>query len=214
MNPPFDTFRLVQLPDVASASRFVDSLAVTEPDSTIVAANLVSKKSERRLRYFQAFLRRLPQPSTTGGSLPPSHRGPLVPSDEQLSALTTLSEDEPVLTLSLNRYKDQAVDPLTGEQKSGREVFQVYFRRSLTTFSRVGAEVLWRGRVRGVVAGDLDMPQWHEAWAVSYPSFRAFNRMFQNARYRSKVGHRIAGLESSWIVMGQIAASSESTGDR
>lgn len=210
VEPPFRNLYFVELEDPSAASGLVDELRATEPASTtIIAASPISPKSARRLRRFQSFMRRLPNPSRTGGSLPPDYEGSLMPSDAQLRTMQTMKQEGPVLVLSLNRYRERASDPLTGVQQTGREVFQPYFRRAVSTFSRMGARILWMGHSRGVVTGTLDMPPWHDIMAVSYPSYDAVSRMIENPGLQSKARYRIAGLESSWIVMGPLVASSE-----
>lgn len=210
VDPPFRNLYFIELGDPGTASDFVVELAHTEPSSTtIVAASPISAKSARRFKRFQSFMRLLPNPSRTGGSLPPAYEGSLIPDAAQMRRLQTLQQDEPVLVLSLNRYRDRAVDPLTGEEKTGREVFQPYFRRTVSTFSRLGARILWMGHARGAVTGTLDMPIWHDIMAVSYPSYDAVSRMIENPGLQSKARYRIAGLDASWIVMGQLVASSE-----
>jgi len=210
VDPPFRNLYFVELDEPSVAASFVDELRETEPASTtIVAASPISPKSWRRLTRFQSFMRRLPNPSRTGGSLPPAYQGSLIPNDAQMRRLQTLQQDEPVLVLSLNRYRDRAVDPLTGQEMTGREVFQPYFRRTLSTFSRLGARIVWMGHARGVVTGALDMPVWHHIMAVSYPSYDAVSRMIENPGLQSKARYRIAALDASWIVTGQLVASSE-----
>jgi len=208
VEPPFRNLHFVELVDPGVASSLVDELRVTEPASTtVLAAAPVSPKSARRLKRFQSFMRRLPNPSRSGGSLPPAYDGSLIPNDAQLRTLQTMKYDGRVLVLSLNRYRDRAVDPMTGEEKNGRDVFQPYFRRTLSTFSRLGARIVWMGRARGVVTGSLDMPAWDDIMAVSYPTSDAVRRMIENPGLQSKARYRIAGLEASWIVMGPLVAS-------
>lgn len=210
VEPPFRNLYFVELEDPNTASGLVDELRATEPTSTtIVAVSPISPKSARRFRRFQSFMRRLPNPSRTGGSLPPDYEGSLMPSDAQLRTMQTMKHEGPVLVLSLNRYRERASDPLTGVPQTGREVFQPYFRRAVATFSRMGARILWMGHSHGVVTGTLDMPAWHDITAVSYPSYDAVSRMIENPGLQSKARYRIAGLESSWIVMGPLVASSE-----
>lgn len=209
LDPPFRNLYFLELEDPSVASRFVDELRDTEPASTtIVAASPITPKSGRRLKRFQSFMRHLPNPSRTGGSLPPDYEGNLIPNDAQLRTLQTMPHDGPVLVLSLNRYRDRAADPMTGMERSGREVFQPYFRQTLSTFSRLDARILWMGHSRGVVAGTLDMPAWHDIMAVAYPSADAVSRMIQHPGVQSKARYRIAGLDASWIVMGPLIASS------
>jgi len=209
VEPPFRNLYFVELPGVDTASELVAELSDAEPASTtIIAATPISRRSVRRLRRFQSFMRRLPNPSRTGGSLPPDYAGSLIPNDDQLRALQTIRQEGPALVLSLNRYRERAADPMTGKEMSGRDVFQPYHRQSLATFSRLGARIMWMGQSRGVVAGSLDMPAWHDIMAVSYPSYDAVGRMIENPGLQSKARYRIAGLESSWIVMGPLVASS------
>lgn len=209
VDPPFRNLHFIELEDRGAASDLVDDLAATEPSSTtILAASPISPKSARRLKRFQSFMRRLPNPSRTGGSLPPDYAGSVMPDDTQLRTLQTMRQEGPVLVLGLNRYRDRAADPMTGAQKTGREVFHPYFRRTLATFSRLDARIVWMGHSRGVVAGTLDMPDWHDVMAVSYPSYEAVSRMIDNPGLQSKARYRVAGLESSWIVMGTLVASS------
>ena len=153
-------------------------------------------------------MRRLPNPDRSGGSLPPAYDGHLVPTEAQMRRLREMPPNGPVLVLSLNRYRDFAADPMTGEQKDGRDVFQPYFRRTLSAFSRLGAKILWMGHSHGSLMGSLDMPGWHDIMAVSYPSYDAVTRMVQNPGLQSKMRYRVAALDASWIVMGPLVASS------
>ena len=209
VEPPFRNLYFIELDDTQAASALVDELRDTEPPSTtVVAAVPISPRSKRRFKWFQSLMRRLPNPSRSGGSLPPEFDGHLTPSDAQLRKLRALPPNGPVLVLSLNRYRDLATDPMTGEQKSGRDVFQPYFRRTVSSFSRLGAQILWMGHSRGSVMGSLDMPGWHDIMAVSYPSYDAVARMVQNPGLQSNTGYRVAALDASWIVMGPLVASS------
>lgn len=209
VDPPFRNLYFLEIEDRSVASSFVDELRETEPASTtFLAAYPISPKSGRRLKRFQSFMRHLPNPTRSGGSLPPDYAGSLMPNDAQLHTLQTMKQEGPVLVLSLNRYRDRAADPMTGEEKSGRDVFHPYFRRMLSTFARLDARILWMGHSRGCLAGTLDMPAWHDIMAVAYPSADAVIRMIQNPGLQSKARYRIAGLQSSWIVIGPLVASS------
>lgn len=209
VEPPFAGVHLVELANADAARRFVDDIARLEsPSTTVVAASPIPPKDMRRLKRFQFYLRMFPNPGASGGALPASYVGGVVPNPEQLLRLQVLPQDAPVLVFNLDRYQAKATDPKTGESKTGAEVFEPYFRRGLTTFSRLGARVLWKGQYRGRISGELEMPEWHDIRATWYPSLAAFRRLGQNPGFQSKIAYRIAGLEASWVVMGQVSASS------
>ena len=209
VEPPFAGVHLVELADADAARRFVNDIARAESSSTtVVAASPIPSKEMRRLKRIQFLLRGLPNPSASGGALPSSYVGGVVPNPEQLLKLQELPQGPPVLVFNLDRYPAKAVDPKTGEHKTGAEVFEPYFRRGLTTLSRLGARILWKGQYRGRISGQLEMPEWHDIRATLYPSLTAFRRLGQNPGFQSKLAYRIAGLEASWVVMGRMSASS------
>lgn len=204
VEPPFAGVHLVELANADAARRFVDDIARAESSSTTVAAaSPIPPKDMRRLKRFQSYLRMLPNPGASGGALPAAYVGGVVPNPEQLLKLQVLPQDAPVLVFNLDRYPAKAVDPKTGEQKTGAEVFEPYFRRGFTTLSRLGGRILWKGEYRGRISGQLDMPEWHDIRLTLYPSLAAFRRLGQNPGFQSKIAYRIAGLEASWVVMGQ-----------
>ena len=121
---------------------------------------------------------------------------PLKPTREQIKAIVQSELETPVVMLNLLKYADKAA----GEQKlSGEESYQKYGDEVRTHMERVGAKLLWRGRVDSVVIGD-EADGWDEVLLVEYPSRKAFIQMTSTQDYEKTGEHRTKALADSRLI--------------
>ena len=204
---PFQRMRLLEVADARSARRLVDGLR-TEFGGAVLAASPLPSRAKRMLRAVQFALRRLPAPRAALEPFSDAPLGAAMPSPQQLDRFRKLPQDRPVLVLNLNRYAERARHPRTGELAPGREIAQVYYRRGMLTYARLGARMIWAGECRGQVAGELEIGDWETLGLVLYPSRAAFEHMARVPAFHAAMPFRDAGLESSWVVQCRVTASS------
>ena len=121
---------------------------------------------------------------------------PLKPTREQIKAIVESELETPVVMLNLLKYADKAA----GEQRmSGEESYQKYGDEVRAHMERVGAKLLWRGRVDSVVIGD-EADGWDEVLLVEYPSRKAFIQMTSTQDYEKTGEHRTKALADSRLI--------------
>jgi uncharacterized protein (DUF1330 family) len=121
---------------------------------------------------------------------------PLKPTRDQIKALAASELETPVVMLNLLKYAEKA----SGEQKiSGEESYKQYGDEVRAHLDKVGARLLWRGRVDSVVIGD-DADGWDEVLLVEYPSRKAFLQMTSTKEYESTGEHRTNALADSRLI--------------
>lgn len=123
------------------------------------------------------------------------------PTREQFDVFKNLPRDKPVMMLNLVRLRAESVYP-DGNKVSGRTAYDNYGRASLPIFSRVGGEIIWRGKPESVVIGPAD-EHWDIAFIARYPTAGAFMAMVTDEDYQAIVIHRqVAVADSRLIRMG------------
>ena len=129
------------------------------------------------------------------------------PERAQFEAFKALPRDVPILMLNLIRYRDVADYGDGASDISGAEAYRRYGETSGPIFSRVGGEIVWRGRPELVLTGPLD-EQWDAAFIARYPHAGAFFEMVTDADYREAVKHRTAAVLTSRLIrMGEVAST-------
>ena len=99
--------------------------------------------------------------------------------------IATSQHDHPVFMLNLNRYKDEADYP------SGR-IYKSYMKVLDKLLSEVGAKILWRTSVKGIVVGKQII---HEAIGVWSPSHQAFLNLQSSPSSEENMELRKAAIE-------------------
>lgn len=113
-----------------------------------------------------------------------------------LAASAAVPDDSPVFMLNLLRYKKDADYGEPGDAPcSGRTA---YHERYVPVFRELaageGVKVTWLAAALARVVGPAD-EQWDEVGVVEYPSFAAFRRISESARYKAEAErHRLAAL--------------------
>ena len=87
--------------------------------------------------------------------------------------------------LNLNRYKDEADYP------SGR-IYKSYMKVLDKLLSEVGAKILWRTSVKGIVVGKQII---HEAIGIWYPSHQAFLNLQSSPSSEENMNLRKSAIE-------------------
>jgi uncharacterized protein (DUF1330 family) len=128
---------------------------------------------------------------------------PLRPTQDQIKELVSSDLDGPVVMLNLLKFAERAqrddtagaaADATTGEQSYRR-----YGDEVAAHLERVGAKVLWRGRVDSVVIGE-DADRWDSVILVEYPSRKAFIEMTSTPSYGETSKHRTSALVDSRLI--------------
>jgi hypothetical protein len=86
---------------------------------------------------------------------------------QRVREIAESGRDEPVLMLNLNRYSAEADFP-------DGNLYHRYMAALAKLLPEVGAEVLWRHKVSGQIAGSDEV---HEVLALWYPSHLAFTEL-------------------------------------
>lgn len=120
------------------------------------------------------------------------------PEREQFEDFKALPRDEPVMMLNLLRFREQAAYE-DGRKVSGAEAYAAYGRESAPVFSRVGGEIVWRGRPEVTLIGPGD-EHWDLAFIARYPTAAAFLEMVTDPAYREAVKHRQAAVLDSRLL--------------
>jgi len=99
-------------------------------------------------------------------------------------------KDEPVTMINILKFKKQ-----TGRgEESGKEAYNRYSLNVLPLLKKVGAELIWAGKVNQTIIGDYtDQP--HRILIVRYPNLQAFINMATSEAYQKIKGDREIALE-------------------
>ena len=114
-----------------------------------------------------------------------------------------LPDDYPIDLLNLILYRDKALyptdHPQAGEGLSGAEAFRIYTEQSYPSFAEVGGQILWAGRMEGMLIGPIT-EHWSMAFVARYPSATAFLKSVAHPDYKNAVIHRQAALRTSRLI--------------
>lgn len=125
------------------------------------------------------------------------------PDRDQFETFKNLDRDQPILMLNMLRFKAAATypddHPLSGESLSGAQAYANYGRESGPIFTRVGGEVVWRGKFLTTVIGPSD-EYWDAIFIARYPTAHAFLEMVTDPDYRKAVVNRQAAVDTSRLI--------------
>jgi hypothetical protein len=121
------------------------------------------------------------------------------PTREQVETFLAGPADRPVVMLNLLAFKDEAVDPDTGEAVTGREVVRRY-SRAMKRFVEEGGGTF-------VLAADVDSQvigsggeQFGFVGIMRYPSRARYLELAGDPEVAATIGrYREAGLDSQWL---------------
>jgi uncharacterized protein (DUF1330 family) len=125
------------------------------------------------------------------------------PSPANFAAFKDLPRDTPIHMLNLLRYRDLAEYPEghehAGKGWTGKDAYKEYGRTSGPIFTRVGGQILWRGRFEAMVTGP-DGKRWDNGFIAQYPNAGAFFEMIKDPEYQKAVVNRTAALIDSRLM--------------
>ena len=120
------------------------------------------------------------------------------PEREQFEAFKKLPRDQPVMMLNFLRFRDEAAYE-DGRAATGAEAYATYSKESAPIFSRVGGEIIWRGRPEVMLIGPQDK-HWDLVFVARYPTAAAFLEMVTDSDYQVAVRHRQAAVLDSRLI--------------
>lgn len=124
------------------------------------------------------------------------------PSPENFALFKSLPRDTPIRMLNLIRFKAAADypegHPNHGKGMTGAEAYRAYARAIQPILARVGAAMVWQGKLECVVTGPAG--EWDDAFVMGYPSSAAFLEMVTDPEYRQHVAHRTAAVADSRLI--------------
>jgi uncharacterized protein (DUF1330 family) len=124
--------------------------------------------------------------------------GHIDPTKQAFAAFRADDRSGPIHMLNLVRLRDQARYP-DGRQATGAEAYAAYGRESAAVFSRLGGQIVWRGRFEQMLIGPPE-ERWDHCFIAEYPSVAAFVEMVRDPLYREAVKHRQAAVEDSRLI--------------
>ena len=126
---------------------------------------------------------------------------PLRPTGEQIKELVGSDLDGPVVMLNLLKFAERA----TSDAGTGSDAAPASSRTAATAtrcrdhLERVGAKVLWRGRVDSVVIGE-EADRWDSVILVEYPSRKAFIEMTSTESYGETSSTATPALDDTRLI--------------
>lgn len=127
----------------------------------------------------------------------------ITPSEKQMKMFMDFPDDKPIRMVNLLKFKtlaqyeDHRECDLTGE-----EAYAIYSLEVLEHLAKVGGKVIFYGKVRGLLLGEVE-ELWDAVAIAEYPNRTAMITMFTNQDYLQSHLHRTAGLEGQLNIITQ-----------
>lgn len=127
----------------------------------------------------------------------------ITPSEKQMKMFMDFPDDKPIRMVNLLKFKtlaqyeDHRECDLTGE-----EAYAIYSSEVLEHLAKVGGKVIFSGKVRGLLLGEVE-ELWDAVAIAEYPNRTAMITMFTNQDYLQSHLHRTAGLEGQLNIITQ-----------
>ena len=127
----------------------------------------------------------------------------ITPSEKQMKMFMDFPDDKPIRMVNLLKFKtiaqyeDHRECDLTGE-----EAYAIYSLEVLEHLAKVGGKVIFSGKVRGLLLGEVE-ELWDAVAIAEYPNRTAMITMFTNQDYLQSHPHRTAGLEGQLNIITQ-----------
>jgi uncharacterized protein (DUF1330 family) len=119
----------------------------------------------------------------------------IFPDDEQLKGFNDNPDLGPIKMLNLVKLKDNAEYSDGRETNlSGLEAYMLYGEEVKKHLEKVGAKIVFSGRVSRLMIGDID-ELWDLAAVAEYPNRAAMLKMITDPDYIESSAHREAGLK-------------------
>ena len=130
------------------------------------------------------------------------------PNPEQFAQFKSLPRDTEIMMLNLIELKQTANYDDQNLIVSGAEAYKRYGEESGPIFSRVGGEILWRGKPECVLIGP-ESEHWDIAFIAKYPNAGAFLEMVTDPAYQAIVFHRQAAVKDNRLIRMGVSATGD-----
>ena len=117
----------------------------------------------------------------------------LQPSKQQMSQITELPKDKPVVMINLLKYKAYTDDGLA----TGQERYAEYGQKVMPFLKAAGGEIVFMGKSFPSFIGP-DQEHWDHVAMVKYPSITHFLKMIQSEDYPHEL--RSSALDDSRLI--------------
>ncbi|MFL2726646.1 MAG: DUF1330 domain-containing protein [Gammaproteobacteria bacterium] len=103
--------------------------------------------------------------------------------------------DSPITMLNLLKFKEKAEYEDGRETNlTGKEAYSIYGQEVIEHLEKVGAKLIFQGRVNRLMLGEVE-ELWDSVALAKYPSRKAMLEMMLDSDYQKSEEHRSAGLE-------------------
>tara|TARA_B100000902_G_C26921552_1_gene721952 strand:- start:168 stop:542 length:375 start_codon:yes stop_codon:yes gene_type:complete len=103
--------------------------------------------------------------------------------------------DSPITMLNLLKFKEKAEYEDGRETNlTGKEAYSIYGKEVIEHLEKVGAKLIFQGRVSRLMLGEVE-ELWDSIALAKYPSRKAMLDMMMDSEYKKSEKHRSAGLE-------------------
>lgn len=125
------------------------------------------------------------------------------PSRDNWQTFKDLPRTAPIQMLNLIKFHVLAQYPADHPDHSkgvaGREAYRKYAAGFQTLAAKLGAKMVWQGKLECVVTGPVG--EWDEAFVMGYPDAAAFLAMVMDDGYKADVViHRTAAVQDSRLI--------------
>ena len=103
--------------------------------------------------------------------------------------------DSPITMLNLLKFKEKAeYEDGRETNRTGKEAYSIYGQEVIEHLEKVGAKLIFQGRVNRLMLGEVE-ELWDSVALAKYPSRKAMLEMMLDSDYQKSEEHRSAGLE-------------------
>jgi uncharacterized protein (DUF1330 family) len=119
----------------------------------------------------------------------------VVPTHEQIKALSEEGHDRPIYMVNLLKFKEKAeYEDGRETDLTGQEAYGIYGAEVVAHLAKVGAKPVIAGEVTGLRLGVVE-ELWDSIAIAMYPNRKAMLTMVMDPEYAKSAVHRSAGLE-------------------
>ncbi|RPG48702.1 MAG: DUF1330 domain-containing protein [Gammaproteobacteria bacterium TMED104] len=119
----------------------------------------------------------------------------LKPHKTQMDGFLDGDVDSPITMLNLLKFKEKAEYEDGRETNlTGKEAYSIYGQEVIEHLEKVGAKLIFQGRVNRLMLGEVE-ELWDSFALAKYPSRKAMLEMMLDSDYQKSEEHRSAGLE-------------------
>ena len=119
----------------------------------------------------------------------------VIPNKMQMEGFLKGDIDSPITMLNLLKFKDKAqYEDGRVTNLTGKEAYSIYGQEVIVHLKKVGAKLIFQGRVSRLMLGEVE-ELWDSIALAKYPSRKAMLEMMMDSDYQKSEEHRSAGLK-------------------